>query len=85
MRYLGFLKYYIGLLFLAPSLVQSQEIEVFAVTREMGMDYPGAKKPKSEFDGVRKYLEMSGSFEWTKDSVLDLTRVSTSFFNEFYI
>ena len=56
----------------------AQELEVFAVTREMIPDYPGSKKQKlkSEFDGIRVYLN---------DSTLDLTRVSTSFFNDFYI
>ncbi len=61
-----------------PYVSIAQDLEVFAVTREMGMDYPGAKKQKqkSEFEGDRVYIV---------DSTLDLTRVSTNFFSDFYI
>lgn len=61
----------------------AQDLEVFAVTREMG--YPGKKEPKNEFIGERRYLEMGSSFEWAKDSILNLERVSTSYFTDFYI
>lgn len=66
-----------------PHVLIAQDLDVFAVTREMG--YPGKKESKNEFIGERRYLEMGGSFEWAKDSVLNLERVSTSYFTDFYI
>jgi hypothetical protein len=78
MRYLRFLQIFVTLVIVTPISVQSQDLEVFAITREMGPIHDGAKrqKAKGEFEGEKVFIV---------DSTLSLEGVSTSYYSDFYI
>jgi len=72
----------IGWMMFASGVIYSQDLKVFGISKDMV-----AKKPKKvDLEKNRDYLSLDiGMNESFQDSILRLERVSTSYYDDFYI